>query len=112
MTKIKTKAWDPAEYLTNSERIAAYIDAALEDGDPQLVAAALGDVARARGMGEVAEKVGMSRTSLYRALSPDSRAEFSTILKVMGALGVRMRVDAQSRRAKAPAKARVRATAT
>lgn len=92
-SRLKLTKWDPVDYLTNEARIVAYIDAALEDGDPQLIAAALGDVAKVRGMSVVAEKVGMSRTSLSRALSADSRAEFSTIIKVMNVLGVRMRAD-------------------
>ncbi|MFL5229939.1 MAG: addiction module antidote protein [Microvirga sp.] len=66
---LATKPWDPAEFLDSDEAVAAYIDAALDDGDPALVAAALGDVARARGMSRIATETGMSRESLYKALN-------------------------------------------
>jgi probable addiction module antidote protein len=69
----------------------AYIEAALEDGDAAVIAAALGDVARARGMSEVARKAGLGRESLYKALSPGGNPEFSTVLRVLKALGLRLR---------------------
>ena len=86
----KTKRWDAAEHLDSPEAIAAYIDAAMEDGDPALVSAVLGDVARAIGMTQIAKDTGMSRESLYRALSEGGTPEFSTIAKVMKALGLRL----------------------
>ena len=88
-----TKPWDASEYLDSEEAVAAYLDAAFEDGDPQLIAAALGDVARARGMSEIAGKAGLSRESLYRALSKDGNPEFATVLRVVRALGMRISVD-------------------
>ncbi len=87
---LKTKRWDPAEHLDSDEAIAAYVDAALEDGDPGLIAAALGDVARARGMSQIARETGLSRESLYKALSAEGNPEFSTVVRVMKALGLRM----------------------
>ena len=66
----------------------------MEDGDPALVAAALGDVARASGMAEVARKSGMARESLYKALSPAGNPEFATVLKVLRALGLKLSVEA------------------
>jgi probable addiction module antidote protein len=69
----------------------AYIEAALEDGDAAVIAAALGDVARARGMSDVARKAGLGRESLYKALSPGGNPEFSTVLRVLKALGLRLR---------------------
>ncbi len=87
---IKTRQWDPAEHLDSPEAIAAYLDAALEDGDPQLVAAALGDIARAKGMSQLAKETGLSRESLYRALSADGNPELGTVLKVLRALGLRL----------------------
>lgn len=86
---LRTKPWDPAEHLDSEEAVIAYIEAALEDGDPSLVAAALGDVARARGMSQLARDTGLSRESLYRALSAEGNPEFSTVLRVMKALGLR-----------------------
>ena len=87
---VQTKAWDVAAHLDSDEAIVAYIDAAMEDGDPALIAAALGDVELARGMSFVARSAGMSRESLYRALSPEGNPEFGTIVRVMKALGLRL----------------------
>lgn len=86
----ETTRWDAAEHLDSPEAIAAYIDAAMEDGDPALVSAVLGDVARAMGMTQIARETGMSRESLYRALSAEGRPEFATVAKVMKALGLRL----------------------
>ena len=69
--KIKTKPWDSAAYLKTDEDIAHYLEAVFEDGDPSLVAAALGDVARAKGMAQIAKAAGLGRESLYKALSPE-----------------------------------------
>jgi probable addiction module antidote protein len=85
-----TKSWDAADHLDTPEAVAAYLEAVLEDGDPQLVAAALGDIARARGMARIARETGLSRESLYRALSPDGNPELATVLKVLRALGMRL----------------------
>jgi probable addiction module antidote protein len=71
--------------------MAAYLEAALEDGDPALVAAALGDIARAKGMADIARETGLGRESLYKALSPEGNPEFATVLKVVKALGLRLR---------------------
>ena len=90
MTKIQTRPWDAADYLETDEDVVAYLEAAFDDGDPGLIAAALGDVARARGMTNVAAKAGLGRESLYKALSPNGNPEFATVLKVMQALGLRL----------------------
>jgi probable addiction module antidote protein len=92
MSVVKTKPFDPAKYLDNSEAIAAYMTDALETGDPAFVADALGVIARARGMSEVAREAGVSRESLYRALSPNGNPEFGTVLRVARALGLRLTV--------------------
>src|SRR5436305_5021174 len=81
---IETTRWDAAEHLDTPQAIAAYVDAALEEGDPKLVAAALGDAARARGMTALARQTGLSRESLYRARSSDENPELATVLKVLG----------------------------
>jgi probable addiction module antidote protein len=86
-----TRIWDPARHLTTDASAVAYIEAALEDGDPGVVGAALGDVARARGMSKVARQAGLGRESLYKALSPGGNPEFATILRVVNALGLRLR---------------------
>lgn len=90
MTKTKTLAWDPIEHFESEDDMAAYLEAALEDGDATLVAAALGDIARAKGMTQLAKDTGLGRESLYKALSPSGNPEFSTIMKVVGALGMRL----------------------
>lgn len=88
MKKEMTTIWDPAENLETEEDMAAYLEAALEENDPSLIAAALGDIARAKGMTQISKETGLGRESLYKALSPDGNPEFSTILKVVGALGL------------------------
>jgi probable addiction module antidote protein len=87
---LKTTLWDAAEYLDNPEAIAEYLEAAFEDGDPALIAAALGDVARAMGMTQLAGKAGVTREALYKALSPTGDPRLSTFLGVMKALGIKL----------------------
>lgn len=91
---VKTRAWDPTEYLDNPKSISAYLEAAFEDGDPALIAAALGDVARAVGMTELAGKAGVTREALYKALSPTGDPRLSTFLGVMKALGIKLKPKA------------------
>lgn len=90
MAKTKTRPWDVAEHLETEEDMAAYLEAALEEGEAALIAAALGDIARARGMTGIAEASGLGRESLYKALSPEGNPEFATILKVIRALGLQL----------------------
>lgn len=87
---VKTVRWDSAEYLQTDEDIAAYLDAVLGEDDPALVAHALGIIARAKGMSQLARETGLGRESLYKALSAEGNPEFSTIFKVIKALGLRM----------------------
>jgi probable addiction module antidote protein len=91
---IETRSWDAAEHLETEEDMAVYLDAALEDGDPALVVAALGDIARAKGMSQIALETGLGRESLYKALSASGNPEFATILKVVRALGLQLHVQA------------------
>ena len=90
MTKTKTRPWDAAEHLHTQEDMVAYLEAVFEEGDVSLIAAALGDIARAKGMAEVASTTGLGRESLYKALSPDGNPELRTVMKVMEALGLRL----------------------
>ena len=83
----KAEMYDAAEFLESDEEIIAYLNAALEDGDPALVSAALGDIARARGMTKLANETGITRDGLYKALSPSGNPSFGTVLKVLKALG-------------------------
>lgn len=95
--KVRPETWpyDVAEQLRGPEEMAAYLDAWLEEAPDDVagIARALGDVARARGMTEVARESGLSRESLYRALSEGGNPEFATVLKVLRALGLRLRVE-------------------
>ena len=90
MAKTTTLPWDPAEHLETEEDMAAYLEAALEEGEPSLVAAALGDIARAKGMTQLARDTGLGRESLYKTLSPSGNPELATLLKIVGALGLRL----------------------
>jgi probable addiction module antidote protein len=87
---ITTSLWDAAEHLETDEDMVMYLEAALEDGNPALISAVIGDIARAKGMSQIAEKTGLGRTSLYKALSPEGHPDFATILKVINALGIRL----------------------
>ncbi len=88
--ELSTTRYDAAAYLLSEADQQAYLDAAFEDGDPRVIAAALGAIAKARGMTQIARAAGLGRESLYKALAPDSNPEFATILKVMQALGFRL----------------------
>jgi probable addiction module antidote protein len=89
---VQTFPWDAADALRTKEDIAAYLAAVLEDGDPELLKAALGDIARSRGMTEIARATGLGRANLYKALSPGGNPEFATVTKVLRALGVRLTI--------------------
>jgi probable addiction module antidote protein len=84
----KTTRFDAAEYLDTEERQVAYIAAALESGDADFVRDALGLVARARGMGEIAKKAGLNRESLYKALGETGNPEFGTVMRIVRAMGL------------------------
>jgi probable addiction module antidote protein len=91
--RVDTRIWDAAEHLETDEDIAAYLDEALEEGDAALVVAVLGDIARARGMTQLAREAGVGRESLYKALSATGNPEFATVMKVVRALGLRLQVQ-------------------
>lgn len=96
MTKTKTQVWDPAEHLITDEDMAAYLEAALQEGDSALIAAALGDIARAKGMSQIARDAGLGRESIYKALSAEGNPEFATIMKVIEALGLQLHASPSS----------------
>ena len=91
---IETRPFDAANYLTTPEDVVSYLNVVLEDGDPALLASALGDIARAKGMSEIARKAGLTRASLYKALSADGNPELATVLKVLAACGIRLAAQA------------------
>ncbi|WP_414440800.1 addiction module antidote protein [Burkholderia sp. 22PA0106] len=90
MKPAKFSRFDSVDYLVTAEDIAAYLEAAVEDGDPALIAAALGDVARARNISQLSRDTGMSREGIYRALSGDGNPSFATVMKITAALGLRL----------------------
>ena len=90
---LKLVAFDAARYLDDDAAIAEYMTAVLETGNPDLLLLALGDVARARGMAQVAKDAGLGRESLYKALAPGAKPRFETVMKVAQALGVKFTVQ-------------------
>jgi probable addiction module antidote protein len=92
---METERFDIAEYLDSEEMIAAYLSSILEDGDAAEFITALGDVARAKGMAELAEKTGLGRESLYKTLSGKSKPRFDTVIKITRALGLNLNLAAQ-----------------
>ena len=91
----ETRKWDVTEHLDTDERVVLFLEAVFEDGDPAAISAAIGEVARARGMTDVARDAGLSRENLYKALSESGNPEFSTILKVLRVLGFNLTIAAQ-----------------
>lgn len=96
MKKTRTTRYDVAEHLRTPKEMAAYLEACIEeaDGNPLFIAKALGDIVRAKGMTQVARDTGLSRESLYKALSGERNPSFGTILKVTGALGIKLHAEA------------------
>jgi probable addiction module antidote protein len=92
--KTKTMPWDSAAHLKTDKDIAHYLEAVFEDGDPALINHALGVIARARGMSQIAKAAGLGRESLYKALAPGGNPEFATVLKVLHALGLKIKIAA------------------
>lgn len=89
---IELKPYDVAEHLDSEEEIRLYIEAAFEDGDPQIIKNAIANVARARGMTEIANKAGITRAGLYKALGETGNPSFATMSAIVKALGLRMSV--------------------
>jgi probable addiction module antidote protein len=96
MSKTATSRYDVAEHLRTPEEMAAYLEASFEEanGDAAFIAKALGDIARAKGMSQVARDAGLSRESLYKALSGERVPSFDTILKIVAALGIKLHAEA------------------
>jgi probable addiction module antidote protein len=92
-SKIKLRRWDVVDHLNSEEEIVGYLNAVLEEDDQELLLAALGDVARARGMTQVSRETGLGRESLYKALSEQGNPEFATVQKVLRSLGLKLRVS-------------------
>ena len=89
---IETTVYRTEDYLETPEDVAAYLEAVFEDGDPQLICEALGNIARSKGMTEIARRTGRGRPSLYKALSQNGHPEFATVIDVIHALGLQLSV--------------------
>jgi probable addiction module antidote protein len=89
---VETTVYRTEDYLETLEDVAAYLEAAFDDGDPQLICAALGNIARSKGMSEIARRTGRGRPSLYKALSEGGHPEFATVVDVIRALDLRLTV--------------------
>jgi len=94
---IETKPFDAADHLTDEETIAEYLTAAMEDPNPDMLLAAIKDVARVRGMTQLANDSGLGRESLYKALAPGAQPRYATVVKVMNALGVTLQARPNNR---------------
>ncbi len=93
MKKVKTRVFEVSNYLNDEADITAYLEAALAEGDSALLAAALGDIAKARGMTQLARDTGLSRESLYKSLSGERAPSSDTLLKVIRALGFKLKLE-------------------
>ena len=91
--KTKIRTFNAADYLDNEETIAEYLNLALEDQNPEMLLLAIGNIARARGMAQVAQDSGLGRESLYKALNDGAKPRYDTVLKVMRALGVKLHAE-------------------
>jgi probable addiction module antidote protein len=107
---VRLKKFDASEFLTEDDTVAEYLNAALESGKPAVFLAAMGQVAKARGMGRVAEQSGLGRESLYKALTPGAKPRIETVMKVLHTLGLRLSVGSAT--PAAPASSRRRRVAT
>lgn len=94
MGKIETTAFDSADYLNSAEEIAAYLDAYLEDATPEDLRTALATVARSHGVSDLARRSGVTRAGIYKALGEDGNPSFETIRAILGAMGLRLTVEA------------------
>jgi probable addiction module antidote protein len=93
----KFTPYDTVDYLETEEDVRLYLEACQEEGDPALIAAALGDIARARNMSQLAKSAGMTRAGLYKALSPEGNPSFATVVKVAKALGLKITISPERR---------------
>ena len=100
---MEVSRWDAADYIRTPEEAAEFLNLVLEDGDPDELAAALGAIARSEGMTKISERSGLTRASLYKALSSQGNPYFSTIVRVLGACGMHLEVVPDKRRTTAPA---------
>ncbi|MDR2393482.1 MAG: putative addiction module antidote protein [Treponema sp.] len=90
---MKIAKWNPAEFIDTKEDVIAHLEVALEDGDMEFLLKTLGYIARSEGMAQIAREVGVTREALYKSLSPEGNPSFNTVMKVLDALGFRLKVE-------------------
>jgi probable addiction module antidote protein len=93
---LKTTEWDPAKYINSKEDVTAYLGAAFEENDTEFLLSAIGDIARSKGMTQIAQELHVARESLYRSLSPEGNPSFSTVIKVLDILGFQLQIKQKS----------------
>jgi probable addiction module antidote protein len=106
MEKIKTRKWDMAEHIKDKEDVIAYLEAAFEENDTELILSVFNDIARSKGMTKIAKELKLSRRGLYQSLAPDGNPSFKTVLKLIDVLGLQIKLASKSLPAKAKAVAR------
>jgi len=94
--KVTFSKWDPAEVLTTKGRVIAYLEVALEENDPDFLLSVIGDIARSKGMSQIARELNLDRKGLYRSLAPDGNPSFKTVFKLLDILGLRIRLEQKS----------------
>jgi len=92
MKKIKTKKWDPAEYIETKEDVIAHLEVVLEENDPELILSIVSDIARSKGMTKIAKEMKLSRKGLYKSLAPDGNPSFKTVFKLLDILGLQIKL--------------------
>ena len=92
----KTTQWDPVKYINTKEDVAALLEAALEENDPDFLLSVIGDISRSKGMAHLARELGIDRAGLYKALAPDGNPSFKTVFKLLNLLGMQLRVERKS----------------
>ncbi len=96
LEKITFKKWDPAEVIETKKDVIALLEVALEGNDPDFLLSIVGDMARSKGMTEIARELGISRRGLYKAIAPDGNPSFKTVIKLLDLLGLRLKVEPKS----------------
>ena len=96
MEKIKTRKWDPAQYIEDKEDVIAHLEAAFEENDPELILSVFNDIARSKGMTKIAKELKLSRRGLYQSLAPDGNPSFKTVLKLVDILGLQIKLSPKS----------------
>jgi len=94
--KITFSKWDPAKYINDKETVIAYIEAALEENDPDFLLSVIGDIARSKGMAQIARELNLDRKGLYKSLAPDGNPSFKTVFKLLDLLGLRLKMELKS----------------